>query len=138
MTILVILSTGFDIYEKRSKLLEINEKISEKSPEIKNLFRSFSIIRNTRSLFAKNTKFAALDTFRLLIIINVHIGHLYSVTTTLGIISLKKVFSEIIYTIYEDNRYIFVRNPLIMDALFVLRFVKRLSRFKCQKNKNSI
>jgi len=117
----VILSTGFEIYNNQ-KELDIPEKVSKPSTNNNDLWLSFSIIKNTRSIFVKNTKFAALDTIRLLVIINVHILHLYALTTLMGVVSLKKIFSEVIFKVYEDNKYIFVRNPIILDILFTLRF----------------
>lgn len=96
-----------------------NKAIPDESP----LLTSFSIIRNTRLLFAKNKNFAALDTFRLLFIINVHLGHAYTYTSSLGLIGLKRIFSEVLFKVYEDNRYVFVRNPIIIDALMTLRSV---------------
>ncbi|CAG2173825.1 unnamed protein product [Oppiella nova] len=47
-------------------------------------------------------------------------GHAFTYTTSLGLIGLKRIFSEIMFKVYEDNEYIFVRNPLIIDALFTL------------------
>ncbi len=83
---------------------------------------SFSLIRNTRKLFETNKRFEALDTIRLFLIINVHIAHIYSFTTTLGMATLKKIYSEILPKVYNDNRYVFARNTLIIDALFTIRF----------------
>ncbi len=128
---MIILSTFYEIFQNNSKIFKniptiIETKATEEYDNqmyTKNneLLTSFSIIRNTRQLFAKNENFAVLDTFRLFFIIIVHMGHAYTYTTSLGLIALKKIFSEVMFKVYEDNEYIFVRNPLIIDALFTLR-----------------
>lgn len=122
LTILVIISTGLEIYQKRIKPKN-SENFETKSTKTNNLLLSFSILRNTRSLFEPNTRFAALDTIRLLLIINVHIAHYYSFTTLLGVMSLRKIYSEIVPRIFSYKRYILIRTPLMVEALFTLRFV---------------
>lgn len=124
---MVVLSTGYEIYVKQIAMKSTKKDVNtvKSLNDFNEVLTSFSIIRNTRLLFAKNTKYAALDTFRLLFIINVHMGHAYTYTTSLGLIALKKIFSEVMFKIYEDNEYIFVRNPLIIDALFTLRFASK-------------
>lgn len=116
------MSTCFEIYYKPKEKSDIPEKIAKQSTQTTELFTAFSIIRNTQSLCAKNTRFSSLDTIRLLLIINVHISHIYQFTTSYGLLTLKKIFSEVMHKIYEDNRYVFARTPLMVDALFTLRF----------------
>jgi hypothetical protein len=88
-----------------------------------NLMLSFSLIKNTRSLFAPNTKFAALDTLRLILIIHVHVTHFYNYASTIGAINLKKLLTEVFQKMFNDSRYVFGRSPLMIDALFTLRLV---------------
>ncbi len=101
---------------------QIGEKFSSITKGNNELLLSFSIIRNTRSLFASKTTFEALDTMKLFLIINVHIAHIYTFTTSLGFLTLKKNFSVTVKLFY-DNKYIFMRNTIIIDALFTIRFV---------------
>ncbi len=124
MTILIILVIWSTILEilKNQYNFQIPEKFSQITKGNNELLLSFSLIRNTRKLFETNKRFEALDTIRLFLIINVHIAHIYAFTTTLGIVTLKKIYSEILPKIYTDNRYIFARNTLIIDALFTIRF----------------
>ncbi len=121
LTSLALLSTGFDIY-----LNYFSPKIVEKFGSTKTYSRqlliSFSIITNTRSLFAtSNARFAALDTIRLLIIINVYIIHIYNFTASFGIIGLKKILTSTPSKLLHYNRYFFLRSPQIIDALFTMR-----------------
>ncbi len=111
------MSTILEIRQKR-----ISSLFTSKSPIGNDVMLSFSIIRNTKSLFAPNINFAALDTFRLLLILNVHIAHYYQYIATAGAITLKKGFAEVLQKAFTDNRYVFARSPLMVDALFTLRF----------------
>lgn len=111
------MSTILEIRQKR-----ISSLFKSKSLVGNDFMLSFSIIKNTKSLFAPNTNFAALDTFRLLFILNVHIAHYYQYIATAGAITLKKGFAEVLQKAFTDNRYVFARSPLMVDALFTLRF----------------
>jgi hypothetical protein len=124
---LVILSTIVEIlknqYNKFSLLTKGNIE----------LLLSFSLLRNTRSLFTTNNRFEALDTIRLFLVINVHIGHNYTFTTKKGLVTLKKIISFTSKLLY-DNRYVFIRNtPTIMDSFFTMRF-ESIIFLKSQKN----
>jgi hypothetical protein len=82
---------------------------------------SFSLIRNTRLLFASNKRFEAIDTIRLFLLINVHISHIYWFTATFGLLTLKKTIS-FMPKLFSDNKYVFVRTPIVMDSFFTIRF----------------
>jgi hypothetical protein len=118
---LVILSTILEILKN-----QCNFQIPENFPLIakgnNELLLSFSLIRNTRSLFTINKRFEALDTIRLFLIINVHITHIYGVSTFIGLLTLKKTITEITPKLFNDNRYVFARNTIILDALFTIRY----------------
>jgi len=118
----VISSTSLEILKNQYNI-QIPEKFSLQSKESYELLLSFSLIRNTRSLFTANKRFEALDTIRLLLIINVHIAHIYAFTASLGLLTIKKTITEITPKILNDNRYVFARNSIIIDALFTIRFV---------------
>ncbi len=114
----MIMSTGLEILMKKFP----EHKVSEQLTKTKDLLTSFSILKNTKSLFAPNTRFAALDTIRLLLIINVHIAHAYGYTMFAGFLTLKKNFSEVLPKYFNDNTYFFIRSPLMIDSMFTLRF----------------
>ncbi len=118
LIILVILSTLLELFKDR--LIKIG-LFSLKLWDESHLMFSFSLIKNPRSLFAPNTKFAALDTLRLILIIHVHVTHFYNYASTIGAINLKKLLTEVFQKMFNDNRYVFGRNPLMIDALFTLR-----------------
>jgi hypothetical protein len=133
LIILVILSTILEILKNQYNF-QIPEKFSLISKENNELLLSFSIIRNTRSLFASNNRFEALDTIRLLLIISVHIFHIYLFIATFGLVTLKKTIS-VTPIFFYDNRYVFARNgQALMDSCFTLRF-KSIIFFKSQKKK---
>ncbi len=85
---------------------------------------SFSLITNTRSLFEKNTRFASLDTIRLLLIINVFIVHQYLLPSVIGLNTLKNIYKSVPIKLLNENKYFFVRNPQIVDAFITLRYKK--------------
>ncbi len=118
LTAFVIISTSLEVL--MTKFSE--QKVSKHLKETKDILTSFSIIKNTKSLFAENTRFAALDTLRLLLIINVHISHAYGFRIAAGSITLKKNFSEVFPKYFSDNIYFFIRSPLMLDSMFTLRF----------------
>ncbi len=118
LTAFVIISTGLEVLIKKFS----KQKLSEHLTKTQDFLTSFSIIKNTKSLFAPNTRFAALDTLRLLLIINVHIAHTYGFTMSAGFLTLKKNFSEVLPKYFNDNIYFFIRSPLMIDSMFTLRF----------------
>ncbi|XP_054155916.1 nose resistant to fluoxetine protein 6-like [Oppia nitens] len=109
---------------------------------------SFSLIKNTRSLYSvdgssssnttnnNSSKYASLDTIRLLLILAVHMAHAFQYTTSLGIIALKKLYSRVFPAIFEDKEYMFSRNYLVIDSLITLSgFLLSYSVYsKLQKN----
>jgi hypothetical protein len=127
----VILSTIVEILKNQYNF-QILEKFSLQSKESYELLLSFSLIRNTRKLFETNKRFEALDTIRLFLIINVHIAHIYVFTASVGLLTLKKNIS-VTAKIFNDNKYIFVKNTIIIDALFTIRFVS-IKFSKIEKN----
>ncbi|XP_054155968.1 nose resistant to fluoxetine protein 6-like [Oppia nitens] len=126
LTILAILIAFSTCYEWLILRVNTTTTTTTTTPVISDndiLLTSFSLIRNTSSLFNNNNngnKFVALDTIRLLLIFNVHAGHAFTYTTSLGAVGLKKLFSDVVFKVYSDNEYVFVRNPLIIDAFFTL------------------
>ena len=82
---------------------------------------SFSFLKNTKKLLAKNERFSALDTIRLLMIINIHLGHIYQLGCSVGIMAFKKIFSDVYHKALEDNSMVFARSPLPVDVVFTLR-----------------
>jgi hypothetical protein len=117
----VISSTILEILKNQYNF-QIPKKFSLQTKGNNELLLSFSLIRNTRSLFTANKRFEALDTIRLFLIINVHILHIFTFTTSLGAATLKNLHSEVLLKIYTDNRYVFARNSIIIDAFFTIRF----------------
>jgi hypothetical protein len=118
LTAFVIISTGLEILMKKFS----EHKVSEQLRKNKNFLTSFSIIENTKSLFAPNTRLAALDTIRLLLVIHVHIAHAYGFRLSAGTLTLKKIFSQFLPKVFNENIYFFIRTPLMVDFMFTLRF----------------
>ena len=118
---LVILSTIIQLYNSTTTY----DHMSEHS-ESNNWFRiieCFSLIKNVKSLLAEsNAKYSALDTIRLLLILNAHLVHAYLLTYTLGVGTLKKVITYALPRFFNYSRYILVKSPLMIDALFTLRW----------------
>ena len=120
---MVILSTCAEIYRKnrKSEIPQTKDDLIETKKE--KLLYSFSIIRNTETLFSNsNEKWHSLDTIRLLLIVYVFIAHMYIAATTLGLITMKTLFTKVIPRMFRDQRYWFARNPLMIDALYSIRF----------------
>ncbi len=118
---MVISSTCLEILKNQYNF-QLPEKFSLQSKESYELLLSFSLIRNTRSLFTTNNRFEALDTIRLFLIINVHIAHIYLFTVSIGLLTIKRSITEITPKMFNDYRYVFVRNSIIIDALFTIRY----------------
>ncbi len=132
---MVISSTFLEILKNQYNF-QIPENFSFISKGNNELLLSFSIIRNTQSLFVSNKRFEALDTMKLFLIINVHIAHIYLFTATFGLVTLKKTITEITPKLFYDNRYVFVRNTSsIMDSFFTLRFESTFSLNRKKKLK---
>ncbi|CAG2100017.1 unnamed protein product, partial [Medioppia subpectinata] len=130
ITITVAFSTGYEWVLLRDR------KYHDSKQE--QLLTSFSLIRNTGVLFEKSTKFACLDTFRLLWIVNVHAAHMYQYAGSLGQLSFKKVLSDVMHKEFADNKYIFSRNDIILDGLFTLSgFLLSLSILNALRKPNS-
>jgi len=125
----VILSTVYEVFKGKNDLNSENKSIGKIS-KFKEFMVSFSLITNTRSLFEKNTRFASLDTIRLLLIINVFIVHQYLFTSVIGLNTLKDIFKSVPTKLLNENKYFFVRSPQIVDAIITMRYKKN---FYCKK-----
>ena len=119
LTSFVILGTISDFH----KTFDVNDAQSQQNSYIfYKIIHSFSLIKNTKLLFAEsNAKYAALDTIRLILILNAHLVHAYMLTFTLGVKTLKKVLTFALPRFFTYSRYILVKSPLMIDALFTLR-----------------
>ena len=130
LIVLVILSTFTDFYNNyyKKEIPQTKQDLVETNKT--KLLYSFSIIKSTETLFANTyEKWQALDSLRLLLIIYVYIAHIYLAITTLGLVTLKNVFTIVIPRMFSDPRYWFARNPLMIDALYIVRSVLRYNNF---------
>lgn len=119
----MILSTVYEVFKEKNDLNSENKSLGKIS-KFGELMVSFSLITNTRSLFEKNTRFASLDTIRLLLIINVFIVHQYLFTTVIGLNTLKNIYKSVPMKLFNENKYFFVRSPQIVDAFLTMRYKK--------------
>lgn len=129
---IALISTGVELCKRRQNSkskTDSTEYLTNQSKSL-DILLAFSLIRNSRILFSKNEKFAALDTIRLLMILNIHFGHIYQYTTSVGLGAVKKIFSHVFHIAFEDNSFVFARTPLPVDVLITLRL-----RFN-EKNNN--
>jgi hypothetical protein len=110
--------------------LNLENKSLEKISKFKEFMVSFSLITNTRSLFEKNTRFASLDTIKLLLIINVFIVHQYLFTSLIGLNTLKNIYKSVPIKLLNENKYFFVRSPQIVDAIITMRYKKNFTLAK--------
>ena len=117
LIVLTVVSTSYEIYEKLMDSQTVAEN-NQKTNVCEKLWTSFSILRNTRLLFIKNSNFEALDTIRLFIILIMVLCHEYFFYIYIPL-AHKNV--QKLYEIYYDNRYSLLRNPLHTDILFTLR-----------------
>jgi hypothetical protein len=121
----VILSTVYEVFKGKNDLNSENKSLGKIS-KFKEFMVSFSLITNTRSLFEKNTRFASLDTIRLLLIINVFIVHQYLFTSVVGLNTLKNIYKSVPIKLLNENKYFFVRSPQIVDAFTTMRYKKKI------------
>lgn len=123
----VIISSGYEAflyYNINDKECDEKNKSAENWSRSQQIFVSFSIFKNTRTLFAESSqRIAAIDTIRLLFIINVYVVHEYILPQMLSYIALNRISSSVAHKLLYDNRYFFVRNQQIIDGLFVMRQV---------------
>ena len=113
-SLLVVMSTGYHIYQNRRADKQQQESTSS------SILISFSLLKNLTKLFQKNDKFAALDTIRLLMILHVHLEHFFQMTATFGLSAVRQQFSDVFSKVFEDNAMVFARSPLPVDVLFTL------------------
>jgi hypothetical protein len=120
----VVLSTVYEVFKGKNDLNSENRSLGKIS-KFREFMVSFSLITNTHSLFKKNTRFASLDTIRLLLIINVFIVHLYLFTSVIGLNTLKNFYKSVPIKLFNENKYFFVRSPQIVDAFLTMRYKKK-------------
>lgn len=89
---------------------------------ITNIFLSFSLINNTRSMFInKPNKFGSIDLIRFLMLINVIIMHQYYVSIGWSTLPLaKNILNGLMLKAGTENRYGFLRNIHTTDFFFAL------------------
>ena len=90
-----------------------------------NLFLySFSAVNNTRSLFrtsnSRTNHFAALDTIKFMFVVYIHLYHYYNYLATVGLVTLKRIFTTYPVTGFRDDRYTWFRLTLPFDAILVI------------------
>lgn len=85
-----------------------------------NLFLySFSAITNTRSLL-KHTRFAALDSLKFLFIIYIHLYNYYNYQSTIGFVTLKRIFTTYPAVSLRSDRYTWFRTALPFEPIFII------------------
>jgi hypothetical protein len=126
----VVLSTVYEVFKGKNDLNSEKRSLGKIS-KFREFMVSFSLITNTCSLFKKNTRFASLDTIRLLLIINVFIVHQYLFTSVIGLNTLKNFYKSVPIKLFNENKYFFVRSPQIVDAFLTMRYKKKI--FSCKK-----
>jgi hypothetical protein len=122
LSLIVIISTIFEIYFRKPKANHFDFKDTKDSNYLNEFLISFSIIKNTKSLFDKtDERFASIDTIRLLMIIWIFIMNSYLWTAMYGYIALKRVFTNGPYKILDEWKYFPIRLPQLVDILFLIR-----------------
>jgi hypothetical protein len=129
LTILVIISTGIEIYNiiYERNIREENNYFGDLKFGDEELFKvnpyyyTFSLVTNTRSLLAKNNRFAALDTLRMFLILHFYVLHFYNTMASMGIVTLKRSLKTYPMLGLELDRYSTIRNSVFIDALFTMR-----------------
>ena len=124
LTIMAIISSVVDILVHRCKDSDSESDSAQtaiNSSKMLTFLLSFSLLKNMRKLLAKNERFGALDTIRLLMILHIHLGHIYQYASSIGLPALKRIFSDVMHKAFEDNSMVFARIPLPVDVLFTLR-----------------
>ncbi|KAJ6224273.1 hypothetical protein RDWZM_002818 [Blomia tropicalis] len=81
---------------------------------------SFSAITNTRAVLRKHTSFAALDTIKFMMVIYIHLYNYYNNLSTVGLVTLKRIFTTYPATGMRDDRYTWFRLTLPFDAIFII------------------
>lgn len=129
LSILVITSTGIEIYniiyeksvnEDNNNLGNAKYADEDESIKVNPYYYTFSLVTNTRSLYDKNHKFAALDTIRLFLILHIYVLYFYNTLSTMGIINLKRSFATYPSHVLNLDRYSSLRNSLFVDVLFIM------------------
>jgi len=81
---------------------------------------SFSAITNTRALLKKQHHFAALDTIKFVLVLYIHLYHYYNYLSTVGLVTLKRIFTTYPVSGMRDDRYTWFRLTLPFDAIFII------------------
>lgn len=81
---------------------------------------SFSMVTNTRALMKKGNHFAALDTIKFGLVVYIHLYNYYNYLSTVGLVTLKRIFSTYPITGFRDDRYTWFRLTLPFDAIFII------------------
>jgi len=111
LSILVILSTSYEIG------IIINEKFSENKKTIGQsktwgkFLISFSAITNTNKLLKVDNRFAVLDTMRLFLTFGVYCLQFFDFTFMFGMIGLKRITGSVPMHWLSKNRYWFAKTP---------------------------
>lgn len=81
---------------------------------------SFSMVTNTRALLKRGNHFAALDTIKFVLVVYIHLYNYYNYLSSVGLVTLKRIFSTYPVTSFRDDRYTWFRLTLPFDAIFVI------------------
>lgn len=128
---MTITSTGIEIYNiiYEKSIAEDNNNLGDKQLveeepfKVNPYYYTFSLVTNSRELFATNKRFASLDTIRLFVILHIYVFDLYNTMATIGIVTLKRTYATYPSRVLELDRYTTLRNTLFFDILFILRSV---------------
>ncbi|KAI7685874.1 hypothetical protein SSS_06002 [Sarcoptes scabiei] len=85
-----------------------------------NLFLySFSAITNTRSLL-KHSRFSSLDSLKFLFMIYIHLYNYYNLQSTIGFVTLKRIFTTYPSVSMRNDRYTWFRTSLPFEPIFII------------------
>jgi hypothetical protein len=116
LIVCAILSTSYEIYiTKREKNCDEFFKPSTQS----DLYLSFSIIRNTKTLFVDSPSLSCLDGIRLAFTLWIIFIHTY-VYLIINLPSISRTMNSVVFKMLTEKRYIFHRNLFIIDFFFFI------------------
>ncbi|XP_046909814.2 uncharacterized protein LOC124491224 isoform X3 [Dermatophagoides farinae] len=85
-----------------------------------NLFLySFSMITNSRSLL-KHSRFSSLDSMKFLFMIYIHLYNYFNLQSTIGFVSLKRIFTTYPALAMRSDRYTWFRTTLPFEPIFII------------------
>lgn len=124
---LVILCTAIERYNQSFdmatarrnqsfRFLMFHRDTSYKPPP---LIYSFSALTNTRALVSRRsrTSFASLETIKLFMILLLHLVHTYNYLATVGVFTLKNIFTSYPVNGYRSDLYSLFRMTLPYDVI---------------------